>query len=285
MIVNTSSNVSIWRQVHKKTQHACKENILNLHLKHSWSKSVDDIKSYYSHDCLSPVMVLDLWRLLEWAWDPGKAMRWWVSNCGYNSDMEPPDWLTGAGAGDEGEDAPEPESRSRGSSSCMNTSSSSTSLLSWPTAEPGGVTGEERPGEQRWWLNILSSMNESINKILYIFCTLLNRNYCSLSSLPLWWLWESMPCLWGQATVCSVLTRRGSVPIIRYEKTIHDVDIIFLPDKRSSTACWTAAWNARASAAVWKVRPYFMLPVLQWWNVGITRLYWKSRLMVQLITT
>ena len=122
-------------------------------------------------------MVLDLWRLLEWAWDPGKAMRWWVSNCGYNSDMEPPDWLTGAGAGDEGEDAPEPESRSRGSSSCMNTSSSSTSLLSWPTAEPGGVTGEERPGEQRWWLNILSSMNESINKILYIFCTLLNRNY------------------------------------------------------------------------------------------------------------
>ena len=34
-----------------------------------------------------------------------------------------------------------------------------------------------------------------------------------------------------------------------------------------------------------RLLPYFMLPVFQWWKVGITRLYWKSFLIVQLITT
>ena len=38
------------------------------------------------------------------------------------------------------------------------------------------------------------------------------------------------------------------------------------------------------SASV-QVLPYFRLPVFQWWKVGITRLYWKSFLIVQLITT
>ena len=40
-----------------------------------------------------------------------------------------------------------------------------------------------------------------------------------------------------------------------------------------------------ASAAVWNVSPNFLLPVFQWWKVGITLLYSKSRLIVQLKTT
>ena len=105
--------------------------------------------------------------------------------------------------------------------------------------------------------------------------------------LPLLMLCESIPCLWGQATVCSILTKHGSVPNKRFRKGIINIFLIqfFLPDRRSSTAILTALSKALASAAVWNVRPYFNCPVFQWWKVGITRLYWKSRFIVQLITT
>ena len=49
-------------------------------------------------------------------------------------------------------------------------------------------------------------------------------------------------------------------------------------------AILTPLSKALASAAVWKVRPNFLLSVLQWWKVGITRLYSKSLLMVQFRT-
>ena len=58
-----------------------------------------------------------------------------------------------------------------------------------------------------------------------------------------------------------------------------------IPSSRSSTAMRTPLSKARASAAVWNVRPNFWSPVRQWWNVGITLLYWKSLPMVQLSTT
>jgi len=58
-----------------------------------------------------------------------------------------------------------------------------------------------------------------------------------------------------------------------------------LPSSRSSTAIRTPLSKALASAAVWKVRPNFWSPVRQWWNVGITLLYWKSLRIVQLRTT
>lgn len=58
-----------------------------------------------------------------------------------------------------------------------------------------------------------------------------------------------------------------------------------LPSRRSSTAIRTPLSKALASAAVWKVSPNFWSPVRQWWNVGMTLLYWKSFRMVQLRTT
>lgn len=53
----------------------------------------------------------------------------------------------------------------------------------------------------------------------------------------------------------------------------------------SSTAVRTPLSKARASAAVWNVSPNFLSPVFQWWNVGITLLYSKSFLIIQLNTT
>ena len=57
--------------------------------------------------------------------------------------------------------------------------------------------------------------------------------------------------------------------------------------------CWYSVWFAFVFVfvfvfvvvLVFVLLPYFRLPVFQWWKVGITRLYWKSFLIVQLITT
>ena len=72
--------------------------------------------------------------------------------------------------------------------------------------------------------------------------------------------------------------------VIWQKKYIYRLYIFFLPSNRSQIAIRTPLSKARASAAVWKVRPNFLLSVLQWWNVGITRLYSKSLLMVQFKT-
>ena len=72
-----------------------------------------------------------------------------VVTCGYKSGMRASldggEETGGEDVSPKGELSPDdPESLSRGSSSCINTSSSSTSLLSCPT----GDTGDERPGTE-----------------------------------------------------------------------------------------------------------------------------------------
>lgn len=73
---------------------------------------------------------------------------------------------------------------------------------------------------------------------------------------------------------------------MRKELKNRDVSSGSLPSvSRSSYALTMPLSKARASAAVWNVSPLRCLPARQWWNVGITLKYCRSRLMTQLRMT
>ena len=73
--------------------------------------------------------------------------------------------------------------------------------------------------------------------------------------------------------------------LVHIASNIASSKVLFLPSKTSWMAIVTPLSKALASAAVWKVIPYLLLPVFQWWKVGITLLYSKSRLIVQVRIT